>query len=128
MVFCLCVDNFGIKYFNKNDLNHLISTLSKYYKISTDYSGTNYCGLTMEWNYSAGYVDVSMPGYVQKVLTKFQHKIPPTPQHLPHKWHCPQFGTRIQLTSTPDKSPKLDKKGTKMYNQSSAHSFTTDGQ
>ena len=50
-IFCLCVDDFGVKYFEKQALNHLINSLLKNYKISTDYSGTNYCGLTFEWNY-----------------------------------------------------------------------------
>ena len=67
----------------------------------------------MEWNYSAGYVDVSMPGYVKKLLEKFQHNNPPTPQLSPHKWNRPQFGTRIKLTTIPDSPPKLNKHGTK---------------
>ncbi len=28
-VFCLCVDDFGVKYYNKQDLNHLINSLLK---------------------------------------------------------------------------------------------------
>ena len=67
----------------------------------------------MEWIYSAGCVDVSMPGYVKKLLEKFQHSKPPTPQLSPHKWNRPQFGTRIQLTTISDSSPKLVKHGTK---------------
>ena len=40
-IFCLCINNFGVKHFNKHDLNHLINSLQKKYKISTHYSGTN---------------------------------------------------------------------------------------
>ena len=34
--FCLCVDDFGIKYFTKDDANHLRDILKKSFKISTD--------------------------------------------------------------------------------------------
>ena len=38
-VFCLCIDDFGIKYCKKNDLNYLNSTLLKFYKISISLVG-----------------------------------------------------------------------------------------
>ena len=62
--FCLCVDDFGIKTFSTEDANHLLDALKSFYKISEDWTGNHYCGLTMEWYYNEGYVDVSMPGYV----------------------------------------------------------------
>ena len=37
--FALCVDDFGVKYFTKDDLNHLIQTLQKYYVITIDKDG-----------------------------------------------------------------------------------------
>ena len=45
--FCLCVDDFGVKYFSKEDANHLFQALQQHYKISTDWSGSNYCGLSL---------------------------------------------------------------------------------
>ena len=41
-VFCLCVDDFAVKYYDKKDADHLIKALSDY-KITTDWSGRNYC-------------------------------------------------------------------------------------
>ena len=70
-VFCLCVDDFGVKYYNVDDANHLLDALRKSYKITVDWKGQNYCGLTINWNYKEGYVDISMPGYVKKSLTSF---------------------------------------------------------
>ena len=46
--FCLCVDDFGVKYYSKNDANHLINALQAYYKISIDWDGTTYCDLTLQ--------------------------------------------------------------------------------
>ena len=45
--FFLCVDNFWIKYANKEDVNHLIEILKKY-KIPIDCKGKNYCGLIFD--------------------------------------------------------------------------------
>ena len=74
--FCLCVDDFGIKTFSKEDANHLLNALKSFYKISEDWTGYHYCGLTMEWNYNEKFVDVSMPGYVRKQLERYQHSKP----------------------------------------------------
>ena len=49
--FALCVDDFGVKYFSKIDANHLINALQKNYKITTDLTGSLYCGITLHWNY-----------------------------------------------------------------------------
>ena len=109
--FALCVDNFGIKYNSEQDLQHLIATLKKYYDISIDKNGTNYCGLTLQWNYKNGYVDISMPGYVPKVLDQFNHPPPIRPQYAPHKWTRPNYGQKIQYAHPEDDATKLDKKG-----------------
>ena len=66
ITFALCVDNFGVKYFKKEDVEHLCDSLREYYKISTDWKGSDYCGLLLKWNYEQGYIDISMPGYVLK--------------------------------------------------------------
>ena len=106
----MCVDDFGIKYFNRDVALHLIKTLQQYFDISIDWTGTNYCGLTLDWHYDHGYVDVSIPGYVVEALQKFQHTKPQRPQHAPHQWNTPAYGQRIQLTKEPDKSKRLDQK------------------
>ena len=33
MVFCLCVDDFGVKYFSKDDANHLFTALKTQYTL-----------------------------------------------------------------------------------------------
>ena len=86
MVFALWVDNFGVKYFNKDDANHLIQTLQKEYVISIDWDGKNYCGPTLDWNYAKQHVDISIPNYIGNALKKFNHKSSKSPQHAPHDW------------------------------------------
>ena len=46
-IFCLCVDDFGIKYYNENDKKHLLKALMQFYVVSVDNEGRNYCGLTL---------------------------------------------------------------------------------
>ena len=49
--FCLCVDDFGVKYTRKEDANHLLEKLKMKYNMTCDLSGTSYCGLILKWNY-----------------------------------------------------------------------------
>ena len=86
----LCVDDFGVKYFSKTAANHLINALHKNYNITTDWAGSLYCGLTLQWNYEERWVDIHMPGYVIRALTKFNHPTPQKPQHASHTWIEPK--------------------------------------
>jgi hypothetical protein len=112
--FCLCVDDFGIKYYTKDDAQHHLDALGTTYKYTTDWEGKNYCGLHIKWNYEAGYVDISMPEYVDKMLQRLQHTPKTKPQYSPHK-HLPiVYGTTNtrQYATAPDSSPHLSPTGT----------------
>ena len=119
--FCLCVDNFGVKYFSKTDLNHLITALQTKYKISTDFTCQNYCGLTINWNYEEGFVDISMHGYVTKVIKKFDYT-PKIPQYSPHEYFKQKYGTKVQYARKPDEFLPTNKKDTRKV-QSVAGTF-----
>ena len=67
--FTLVVDNFGIKYEGKKYLNHLIAAIRVAgYGVEVDEAGSLYDGITLKWNYKKRYMDISMPGYVKKIL------------------------------------------------------------
>ena len=81
----MCVDDFGVKFFNKQDADHLINAL-KDYKLTIDWSGQNYCGLRLTWDYQNGWVDIEMPNYiVSKTLEKLEHPQPKKPPKAPHE-------------------------------------------
>jgi len=82
ITFTLVVDDFG----NKDNTNHLFSALQDKYSITIDWSGDSYLGITINWSYTNGYVDISMPDYIPKALAKFKHPQPRIPQHAPHAW------------------------------------------
>jgi hypothetical protein len=107
ITFCLVVDDFGIKYVGREHADHLLACLQELYTVTTDWTGTKYCGLTLEWDYHAHTVQLSMPGYIAKALHRFQHPTPAKPEHSPHAWTAPNYGTATQLTGPADTSAPL---------------------
>ena len=105
--FCLCVDDFGIKYTSQEDAQHLITALQAYYQITIDWSGKHYCGLTLDWDYDKQFVDISMPGYITSLLSRLHHPLPKQPVDAPHKWTVPVYGQKQQLAPQADTSPLL---------------------
>ena len=97
IAFTLVVDDFGINYVEKEHATHLLDCLKSQYVITEDWTGSVYCGLTLQWNYTLRTVDVSMPGYIAKALTRFGITNPTRPQHSPHAWLAPAFGASVQL-------------------------------
>ena len=69
--FTLTVDYFGVKYIGEEHARHLMDVLKLYYKMGEDWKGQLYCGITLNWNYNKGYVDISMTNYVAKKLTEY---------------------------------------------------------
>lgn len=90
--FCLTVDDFGVKYVGAHHAEHLFTTLRKLYTITTDWSGTKYCGLTLQWDYTARTCDMSMPGYVAKAQHHFQHPTRPDANTVPTRGPPPSTG------------------------------------
>jgi hypothetical protein len=115
--FALVVDDFGIKYESEEDAQHLIDSLTPFYKITVDKEGTRFIGLTLEWDYKNREVHVSMPGYVKKALLRFNWPNPKKPQHQPYP-HLPiQYGAKTQTSEPEDTSPRLDREKTKFIQE-----------
>ena len=85
-LFRLCLDDFGVKCYTKDNALHLQQTLEKCYTCNVDWSGENYLGLTLEWNFEKRYVDISMPHYVEHTLECLQYKVNKYPQFSPHPY------------------------------------------
>jgi len=68
LAFTLAVDDFGIKYFSKQDANDLVSPLQEKNSITIDWSGDMYLGLSINWQYDKGYVEIAMQDYLPKAL------------------------------------------------------------
>ena len=115
--FTLVVDDFGVKYQGEEHAKHLKSVLERHYKVTTDWSGKRYIGISLDWDYARRQVHLSMPGYVQKALKQFQHSTPTKPQHAPFP-HAPiQYGAKKQYAKQESTAPLLDKKGKRFIQQ-----------
>jgi hypothetical protein len=115
--FTLWVDDFSIKYVKQEDAQHLLDTLGKHYEVKADWSGTKYLGLTLRWNYTNRWVDISMPGYIRRALLRFAHATPSRPQHSPHVYTSPTYGSGAQFGPVEEDSPPLDAANTKKLQQ-----------
>ena len=49
--FTLAVDGFGVKYVEKSDVKHLISSLTANYALTVDWTGNLYCRISLDWDY-----------------------------------------------------------------------------
>jgi hypothetical protein len=82
----LDVDDFGVKYTRREDVEHLMNALRLQYAVSGDWTGSRYSGLALYWVYATGTVDISIPGYVERALQRFRHLKPLVPQYFPSAW------------------------------------------
>jgi hypothetical protein len=105
--FLLVVDDLGVKYVGHEHAKHLMTCIKKNYVISSDWKGSAYCGLTLEWDYNNKTVDLSMSGYINAALHKYQHPAPARPEHAPHKWNPPVYGAKTQYVEDENNSPAL---------------------
>ena len=113
ILFTLVINDFGVKYVGKEHAMHLISILKQHYKISKDWTGSKYIGVTFEWDYCNCRVHLSMPGYISKALQRFGHKRPCRLQNSPHPHVAPTYGVKAQYVETETPSIPLDKEGQK---------------
>jgi hypothetical protein len=105
--FTLTVDDFGVKYVGKEHADHLITTLRRHYELEEDWAGELYCGITLKWDYNKRHMDISMPNYINKMLTRFDHEPPARPQHSPHIAPTRKFGPPAQEPVAHDHSKPI---------------------
>ena len=112
--FTLVVDDFGVKYVGNDHFEHLCDALRDLYEIRVDKTGSTYLGMTLKWDYKNQHVDISMPGYVEKAIRRFQN-VPTGNQKAPFPAPQMQFGK--QYTPPPDISQKLPQSAAKHIQQ-----------
>jgi len=113
IAFTLVIDDFAVKYTNQQDAVHLMSALQQHYKVNNDWMATQYCSLTIAWDYKNCTIDLSMPRYIECALLCFSHPPPACPEHSPHAWQKPKYRAKVQYTDPPTTAPCLDAANTK---------------
>ena len=106
--FVLVVDDFGIKYLKREDLNHLVGVLKRHYDVSVDIQGKEYVKIELDWDYKKGEVHLSMEPYLQKALRQFDNLVPKKRQNSPYPHIEPKYGAKLQFAEYDD-SPVVGK-------------------
>jgi hypothetical protein len=103
--FVLVVDDFGIKYLKKEDLDHLIQSLEKYYEVTVDLEGREYVKIELDWDYEKGEVHLSMAPYLQKALRQFDNVTPTKHEDSPYPHVEPKYGAKQQFADYDTSAP-----------------------
>ena len=106
IIFSLVVDDFGICYTNKADVEFLIEILQKLYKITIDWSGTKYLRMTIDHDFINNTITISMPDYVPKAMKRFGIKEDHKKTYAPGPHMKVQYGKTPQ-TANIDMSPQI---------------------
>ncbi|MBM4179865.1 MAG: hypothetical protein FJ211_11150, partial [Ignavibacteria bacterium] len=113
IIFVLVVDDFGIQYVGREHANHLLHALQQHYEVTSDWDGSKFVGINIKWDYSIRKCHLSMNGYIDDLLIKYNHPRPHKPQHAPHKHRPIVYGAKEHLLPEDDTSPLLDTEGIK---------------
>jgi hypothetical protein len=106
----LVVDDFCIKYIGRDNAEHPMASIKKKYAISSNWTGSAYRGLKLDWDYTNGTVDLSMPGCIKAALHKCQHPSPTRPEHAPHQLNPPVYGAKTHYVEDKQDIPALSPK------------------
>ena len=105
--FTLVVDDFLVKYKNESAKLHLINCLQELYQITVDTAQVQkYVGITIDYNRAKRYMDLSMPGYVDKALIRF-NKTNVRPVNSPMTYVPPNYGAKSQTLKPDNPAPKF---------------------
>ena len=106
--FVLVVDDFGIKYTKKEDLDHLIALLKSHYDVSVDLEGKEFVKIELDWDYEKEEVHLSMEPYLRKALIQFDNLVPKKRRDSPYPHIEPKYGAKVQYAEY-DTSPAVGK-------------------
>eukprot|EP00536_Pseudo-nitzschia_multiseries_P018927 jgi/Psemu1/58057/gm1.58057_g len=100
--FTLVVDDFGIKYTRQEDVDHLVAAVGAKYTFKVDWSGKQYVGVHLRWDYDKREVRLSMNGYVEQALKEFEHVQLTHTFAGPSRADVPAYGKKIQYAKLED--------------------------
>jgi hypothetical protein len=127
IMFTLVIDDFGVKYVGQEHAEHLMLVIKQHYECKADWTGEQYIGIHLAWDYDNGRVHLYMPGYVQKALKQFQH-IFTKKQNQPFP-HTPiKYGAKTQYATRHLLRLLLPKKKRNSSSKYVANFYSTDEQ
>ena len=118
-MFILVFDISGTKFTGTTQATHPLQTLQHWCEVSVDWSGTLFCGMTINWDCDKQTFNISMPNYIHK----HSPNIKPHPNQtiaFSHKHTSIKYGQTIQEALI-DASNPLPHKTTNTSRMSWAH-------
>ncbi len=105
--FALIVDDMGIKYSNKEDLDYLISVIEPHWKLKVDLSGSKFLGMHLVWEYDRPKPRVLIfnPTVVRDALARFAPNKHMRGRTTPSPYTQPVYGLRTQHGAFDDSKP-----------------------
>ena len=86
--------------------------LEEHSKVTTDWTGKQHIGITLNWDYKKRQLHLFMPGYVKKALKQFQHVLKKA-QHAQYPSIPIKYSAKKQYATESSTAPPLDAKGKK---------------
>lgn len=102
--FSLVVDDFGVKFHNKADVDHLITTLQLLYPLRISWTGSKYLGFDIAFDRPHRHVTLSMDTYIAKASARFA--VPPNAgTDNPCAYIVPAYGRSVQFPHRDQTAP-----------------------
>jgi len=108
-MFTLIVDDMGIKYANKEDLDYLVSVIEPHWKLKVDPTGSNFIGMHLAWQYDRSVPRVILynPSMVRDALARFAPNKKICGSSTPSPYTQPVYEKRTQTDKFDDFSAAL---------------------
>lgn len=103
--FTLIVDDFAVKWVNREDFDHLLHSLETKYTMTCDMDGKQYVGMHLQWNYDTREVICSMNQYIQDALSELEETKPKQHFKGPSKSPSINYGAKIQYIEDDTSAP-----------------------
>jgi hypothetical protein len=95
-----------VSYSDQADVDHLITTLkTNDYLLTIKDDGITYLGMTIKFNRTLDTVNISMPGYLEKALTRLRpHYLLPSHRaaRTPGRYIPPNYGSKLPQLASED--------------------------
>jgi hypothetical protein len=107
IMFTLIVDDMGIKFAKKEDLEYLVSVIEPHWKLKVDLTGSRFIGMHLAWQYDRPVprVIIYNPSVVRDALARFAPDKRLRGSSTPSPYTQPVYGKRTQTGPFDEASP-----------------------
>jgi hypothetical protein len=97
-----------VEYVVIEHFNFLLNILKKYHGVQFNMAGNKLTGITIKWDYPGKHCQISMPGYIDSLISKLKHPHPSILQLSPYACLPISYGAKTQFAPDNDALELLD--------------------